>query len=100
MSNYKGRKLGAMGKNYCPRCGANPTYQRWKPRSKPVDISVYEHIDSFNPSDAIMCQNCGMGFQVSRLEMDENFVVDWSVQYDFVPNYCPQCGKPFPREDA
>lgn len=97
---YRGRKLGVMGKDYCPRCGANPSAQRWKPRSKPMDISVYERIDSFNPADAIQCPNCGMAFQVSRLEVDDEFIVDWSILYDFVPNYCPQCGKPFQKEET
>jgi ribosomal protein S27AE len=95
---YMGRKLGTMGKDYCPRCGADPSRQRWKPRSKPIDISVYERIDSFNPSDAIQCPNCGMAFQVSRLEVDDEFIVDWSILYEFVPNYCPQCGMAFPEE--
>ena len=90
---YHGRKLGVMGKDYCPRCGANPSAQRWKPRSKPVDISLYERIDNFHPSDAIRCQRCGMAFQVSRLEVDDAFIVDWSTFYEFVPNYCPQCGE-------
>lgn len=90
---YHGRKLGAMGKNYCPRCGANPSAQRWKPRSKPMDISVYERIDSFHPSDAIQCPHCKMAFQVSRLEVDDEYIVDWSILYECVPNYCPNCGR-------
>ncbi len=92
--NYHGRKLGTISKDYCPRCGATPRNQKWKPHSKPMDISVYERIDSFNPADAIQCPSCGMAFQVSRLEVDDEFIVDWSILYEFVPNYCPQCGKP------
>lgn len=92
------RSLGMLSKGYCPRCGANPCNQRWKPRSKPVDMSTVEPVDNFNPTDAIRCPNCDMAFQVSRLEVDDGFIVDWSVLYEYVPNFCPQCGKPFPKE--
>lgn len=90
--NRRGHELGILGKGYCPRCGASPCHQRWKPKDERADLSVMEHAGNFSLVDAIQCPKCGMAFSISRLETDGEFIVDWSTQYEYVPNYCPQCG--------
>lgn len=41
----------------CPRCGATPARQKWKPRKQLVDLDEMSVISDCNPVDAVECFN-------------------------------------------
>lgn len=75
----------------CPRCGAVPSHQRWKPR-KTVDFNEVTPIADCDPVDAVQCPRCGLVFQVSHFENDGVYITDWD-EIETVPRFCPFCGK-------
>lgn len=75
----------------CPRCGASKCYQKHQPRV--IDLSRREPADEFNPVDGFICPGCHLAFRVSKLETDGPYIVDWQVEFEFAPKFCPNCGK-------
>lgn len=74
----------------CPRCGATPFHQKWKPRGI-VDFSDFTNISDCNPVDAIHCHRCDMVFRVSHFEHDDTYITSWD-EMETIPRYCPWCG--------
>lgn len=74
----------------CPRCGATPSHQKWKPR-KMVDLDEVTPISYCNPVDAVQCPRCGLVFSVSHFENDGTYVTCWD-EIETVPRFCPWCG--------
>ena len=74
----------------CPRCGATPARQKWKPR-KTVDANEMVAIGDANPVDAVHCSRCDLVFRVSHFEHDDTYITSWD-EIEMVPRYCPWCG--------
>lgn len=75
----------------CPRCGATPSQQKWKPRGH-VDFSEYIRVDDCNPVDAVHCHHCDMVFSVVHFEHDGEYITSWD-EFETIPRYCPWCGE-------
>lgn len=75
----------------CPRCGATPSHQKWKPR-RMVDAAEMAVIGSLNPVDAVHCRRCDLVFSVSHYEHDDTYITSWD-EIETIPRYCPWCGK-------
>ncbi len=88
----RGRRFGTTSRGCCPRCGAVPSHQRFRPAEGVKDMAAYEPVDEMNPVDAVLCRRCGTAFQVLRIESDGDYIVDWGTKYEFSPNFCPNCG--------
>lgn len=58
-----------------------------------IAMSKYDYIDNMNPVDAVQCKACGMAFQVHELDIDSDGLVDWATLNEYVPRYCPNCGR-------
>lgn len=76
----------------CPRCGATPARQKWKPRKQLVDLDEMSVISDCNPVDAVECFNCGLVFRVCHFEHDDTYITCWD-EIETIPRYCPWCGK-------
>lgn len=75
----------------CPRCGATPSQQKWKPR-KTVEFSDFTSVSDCNPVDAVHCRHCDMVFSVSHFEHDGEYILSWD-EFETIPRYCPWCGE-------
>lgn len=84
MKRYRSRES-------CPRCGASKCNQRFKPRIV-RDLNRLDLAELLNPVDGVICPDCGIGFRVNKLETECDFIVDWETEFEFAPNYCPNCG--------
>lgn len=80
----------------CPTCGASPCHQKHK-LHRLVDIGKMDSFDVVNPVDGVMCFECGEGFVVYRLEVEDPYFCDLTEQYENVPAFCPFCGAKLER---
>ena len=79
-------------KKNCPRCGAIPSHQKYRPRV--VSLDMTKGVD-MNPVDGFSCPYCNEAYRVFRLESEAGFIIDWQTEYEYVPRYCPNCGARF-----
>ena len=89
--NTRGRKRGTYGRDACPRCGAVRSNQKYPVRSPMIDMSVMQSVEDLNPVDGVVCEKCGMAYRVTKLDVDDGYIVSRD-EFECVPNYCPRCG--------
>ena len=75
----------------CPRCGATPSNQKYKV-AKIRNAGAADHWMQMNPVDGFVCPYCDEAFRVRRLEYEDGYIIDWQVEFEFSPNFCPKCG--------
>ena len=85
------------GRN-CPTCGAPPSVQRRKIAGT-RDISQWQYVAYMNPVDGVDCPSCRFCFRVEGLDVDgDGMLLSDDVEFLYVPQFCPRCGKPIPDE--
>lgn len=55
------------------------------------DTSVMQPVEALHPSDGVVCKRCGMAFMVTRLDVEDGYLIS-DDEFECVPNYCPRCG--------
>ena len=92
------RKVGLYGPECCPRCGATPSVQKYRPRNI-MDLSRVDVAGSMRPEDGVLCETCGNGFRVYHLETWDGEIMNYRDEFECVPNFCPFCGTRIRYED-
>lgn len=63
----------------------------------PITDELYEYIfhtdfSDVNPVDGFECHSCNFKGIVNQFHSDSEGYYDLREQYEYIPNYCPECG--------